>query len=93
MNKTHTLGIAGIGAIGAGVARHVDSSSVPGFVLNGLSASRPERLEDLNADLTQPQPFKNFDELATDCDWVLEALPPTLFGDLAEPVLKAGKTL
>ncbi|WP_418595532.1 aspartate dehydrogenase [Ponticoccus sp. (in: a-proteobacteria)] len=93
MITTQTIGIAGIGAIGARVARAVDSGSVPGFELCGLSASHPDRLAPLNADLTRPQPFLTFDEMADRCDWVLEALPPSLFADLAEPVLKAGKTL
>lgn len=92
MEKT-TLGIAGIGAIGANVARAIDKGEVPGFSLTGMTASRPERLEPLNSELSSPVPFMEFDALAENCDWVLEGLPPNLFDDLAQPVLRAGKTL
>lgn len=86
------FGIAGTGAIGATVARALDDG-IEGFHLAGVAASRPERLEELNATLSAPAQGMDFGALAERCDWVLESLPPRLFGDLAEPVLAAGKTL
>lgn len=88
-----TLGLAGIGAIGANVARAVDSGKVPGFTLAGMAASRPDRVESLNRELCRPVPFMDFATLAAECDWVLEGLPPHLFDQIARPVLSAGKTL
>lgn len=87
------LGIAGTGAIGAKVAREVARGNAPGFHLTGLATSSQARLETINAALPQPVPRLSFDDLATACDWVLEALPANLFADLAYPVLSAGKTL
>lgn len=87
------LGIAGTGAIGANVARAVDRGAVPEFSLCGIAASRPERLDALNRELTTPVPLMDFDALAENSDWVLEALPPRLFEQLARPVLSRGKTL
>ncbi len=93
MEQKLKIGIAGIGAIGAGVARAVDQGTVPGFVLTGIAASDTKKLDALNAELANPVPLMDFGTLARECDWVIEALPPTLFEKLAEPVLRAGKTL
>ncbi len=93
MTELQKIGIAGTGAIGANVARALDRGDVPGFALAGIAASRQDRLDELNAQLSVPVPGMSFDALAKNCDWVLEGLPPMLFRDLAQPVLSAGKAL
>jgi aspartate dehydrogenase len=92
MTTDITLGIAGTGVVGTTVARALDRG-MPGFRLAGVAASGPDRVTELNATLGTPVEDMSFAELARHCDWVLEALPPALFADLARPVIEAGKTL
>ncbi len=87
------VGIAGIGAVGATVARMLDRGGIPGCRLAGVAARTVEGSAALNADLEQAVPDLHFEALAVECDCVVEALPPDLFGQIAEPVLRAGKQL
>lgn len=87
------IGIAGIGAVGASVARALDRGEIPGCELVALSARNAERAAAFKGTLDTPVPFVPLDDLASEADAVLEALPPTLFDRVAHPVLRAGKTL
>lgn len=87
------IGVAGIGAVGAEVARSLDRGDVPGCRLDGVAVRTFERAAELNDTLQQPVPALDFAALADQSDCVVEALPPALFGDLAKPVLRAGKHL
>ena len=87
------IGVAGIGAVGAEVARSLDRGDVPGCRLDGVAARTFERAAELNDTLQHPVPALDFAALADQSDCVVEALPPALFGDLAELVLRAGKHL
>ena len=87
------IGVAGIGAVGAEVARSLDRGDVPGCGLSGIVARTVEKAAALNETLRQPVPVLDFTALAEASDCVVEALPPALFGDLAAPVLRAGKHL
>lgn len=87
------IGVAGIGAVGAAVARALDNGEVPGCALGGLAARTSEKAAALNDTLKHPAHVVDFGTLALTCDCVIEALPPALFGDLADPVLRAGKQL
>ncbi|WP_120499100.1 aspartate dehydrogenase [Roseovarius sp. EL26] len=93
MGNIKKIGIAGTGAIGTTVAQALSRGDIPGFKLAGIAASSQARSDALNATLSTPVPFMSFGELANECDWVLEGLPPALFVDLARPVLSAGKVL
>jgi aspartate dehydrogenase len=87
------IGVAGIGAVGAEVACSLDCGEVPGCKLSGIAARTTEKANALNEILKQPVPVLDFRALTEASDCVVEALPPALFGDLAEPVLRAGKQL
>ena len=87
------IGVAGIGAVGAEVARSLDRGDVPGCGLSGIAARTVKKAAALNESLRQPVPVLDFADLAQASDCVVEALPPALFGDLAAPVLRAGKHL
>ena len=87
------IGVAGIGAVGAEVARSLDRGDVPGCGLSGIAARTAKKAAALNENLRHPVPVRDFADLAAASDCVIEALPPALFGDLAEPVLRAGKHL
>lgn len=87
------IGIAGMGAVGLRVAQELDQGGIPGCTLAGFSARNDERALELNKHLSAAVPHYALDEIANHCDLVIEALPPTLFDDLATSVLQAGKTL
>lgn len=87
------IGVAGMGAIGLRVAQELDRGGIPGCTLAGICARNPERAAEANAQLSNPVPVHALDEIATQCDIVIEALPPQLFLQLAEPTIDAGKTL
>lgn len=87
------IGIAGMGAIGLKVALSLDNGDLPGMILSGFCARSKERAAEFNVMLKSPVPSYELTELCQHCDLVLECLPPSLFQDIAYPVLKAGKTL
>lgn len=93
MVSSMKIGIAGMGAVGLRVAEALDQGAIPGSVLAGFSARNDKRAEELNRHLSKVVPHYPLSEIANHCDIVIEALPPTLFEDLAMPVLQAGKTL
>lgn len=87
------VGIAGIGAVGSRVARALDRGEIAGCELAAISARNEARAAPFVAGLSRPVPNVPFAAIAGDCDIVVEALPPSLFEDIAIPVLTAGKTL
>jgi aspartate dehydrogenase len=87
------IGIAGMGAVGLRVAQELDRGGIPGCTLAGFSARNADRAAQFNAQLTTAVPHYGLADLAQHCDMVIEALPPSLFNDLAVAVLQAGKTL
>lgn len=87
------VGIAGMGAVGLRVAEALDQGRITGASLAGFSARNEDRARELNAQLSKPVPHFPLSSIADHCDIVIEALPPTLFDELATPVLKAGKVL
>lgn len=87
------VGIAGMGAIGLTVAMALDRGEVPGMALAGFCASTKTRGAELNLMLTKPVATYDLNQIADHCDIVLECLPPQLFSNIANPVVRAGKTL
>ncbi|AYG64150.1 aspartate dehydrogenase [Rhizobium jaguaris] len=87
------VGIAGIGAVGSTVAKALDRGDIEGCRLGAFSARNADRAEKFVRHLTVRVPNLSPHELASECDVVLEALPPQIFELVALPVLNAGKTL
>ena len=87
------IGIAGMGAIGLRIAEALDQGEIPGSNLAGFCARNDKRAEVLNRHLSKSVPNYALTKIANHCDLVIEALPPTLFEELATAVLQAGKTL
>lgn len=88
------VAIAGLGAVGLPVARELFRGSIPGMSLAAVSASTEAsaRSKAASAGLTDVAVL-TASELAAHADVVVEALPPSLFLDVAQPTLAAGKTL
>lgn len=82
-----------MGAIGLRVAEALDQGKINGSTLAWFSGRNDKRAEELNRHLSRAVPRYALTELANHCDVVIEALPPTLFEDLATAVLRAGKIL
>ncbi|MBN7776247.1 aspartate dehydrogenase [Nitratireductor aquimarinus] len=85
--------IAGLGAIGFAVARAIDEGRVPGARLAAVSASDLEGAKARLSGFRTPPAILPLDEAVLQGDIVVECLPPALFREVAEPVLKAGRTV
>ncbi|KAH8065661.1 serine-type peptidase [Aureococcus anophagefferens] len=88
------VAVAGLGAVGLPVARALASGSIPGLRLAAVSASTEEsgrsKLRSLGA---EDVPVLGVERLAAEADVVVEGLPPSEFLAVAEPTLRAGRTL
>jgi aspartate dehydrogenase len=90
--KDLKVGIAGIGTVGLPVARWLDSGEA-GLKLTAVSTGNKDRaLQNLN-NLHNKIPIVEIEELAMLCDVIVECALPQKFFDIANPVLRAGRTL
>ena len=83
MKNDIKIGVAGCGALGSIVVNALNDG-IEGFDFVGIS------------DITNPNvnaPNMSFEDLAEQCDWVVECLPPKIVPELTEIVLDKGKTL
>lgn len=86
--ETLTVGIAGLGAVGAPVARRL-AAGIPGLKLGAVSTRDrggvAKRLPGVDV------AFCDFEALAERCDVVVEALPRALFRFVALPAIERGR--
>lgn len=85
------LAVAGLGAIGAELARRL--AGVPGYRLSAVGARDPGRAAATlrAAGVADGLPIVAVDELEPLADIVVECAPAALLPAIAEPVLRAGK--
>ncbi len=86
------VGIAGFGTIGKVVGRALDEG-IEGLELEAVCSRDREKAAANMADYANPADVVGPEELAERCDIVAECVPKSVFMDIAEPVLTAGKTL
>ena len=88
------LGVAvgGFGAVGKQVAASLDRG-IPGLSLAAVSARNKVRAERTVEKFDSPVPVMSLGELSTVADIVVECAPAEHLVDIAEPALKAGRTL
>lgn len=86
------VAIAGFGAIGEVVARRLDQG-MPGLALAAVASRNVERVRAATAGYRSPPPVESLARLAEVADIVIECLPAAAFMDVAEPTLRAGRTL
>ena len=88
-SKPLRIGLAGLGAVGFEVARHL-IAGVPGLTLAAIAVRDAER-----ARRALPQidsiAIKPATALADDCDVVVECLPPALFREVAISAIDKGR--
>jgi aspartate dehydrogenase len=85
------VAVGGLGAIGMKVAETLDKGGIPGCRLVAVAAGDKERAAKRVAGFRNPPRVTDLAGLAEDADIVVEGVPARLFGDIAEPTLKAGR--
>ena len=86
------IAIAGLGAVGLEVARALDAG-IPGCQLVAVSARDRAAAARRLADLKTPVPVLEIAALEPLADLVVECAPAALLPDIAEPFLRAGKSV
>jgi len=84
------IGIAGLGAIGRGVAAGL-AAGIPGLRLEAVAARDPGKARDFLRSKNLAADILAFPELAARSDLVIECLPAAQFAAIAAPVIAAGK--
>lgn len=86
------IAIGGFGAVGGQVGRHLDRG-VPGLELVAVAARDKEKAARAMAAFSRPVPVVEAGALAEAADVVVECAPAAALRLIAEPALKAGRTL
>ena len=90
--RVRTVAIGGLGAIGRKVAARLDEG-IPGLKLVAVSARNIERAVCIMARFASKVPVLPLSELGAMADIVVECAPAEAFMQVAEPALRAGRTL
>lgn len=90
--RVRTVAIGGLGAIGRKVATRLDEG-IPGLRLVAVSARNIERAQSIVAKFASKVPVLPLSELGALADIVVECAPAEAFMQVAEPALRAGRTL
>src|SRR5215468_2236800 len=85
------LAVAGLGAIGLGIARRVAEGAIPGLRLAAVAARDRERARRTMAALGAPLPVLPLAALAEAAEVVVECLPAKHFLEVAMPAIAAGR--
>jgi aspartate dehydrogenase len=88
----HRIAIAGLGAIGKVVARKL-MGGIPGCRLTAVAARDASKAMALLRESPQPVPVVPLAVLSEHADLVIDCTPARYLGDIATPVLTAGKRL
>jgi aspartate dehydrogenase len=86
------IAVAGLGAIGMSVVEALDKG-LPGWSLTAVSANDRGRARERLSHLRRPVPVVAIEELESHADLVVECAPAALLPAIAEPFLRAGKTV
>jgi aspartate dehydrogenase len=85
------VAVAGVGAIGRVLVRKLASNDVPGATLAAVAARDAAKARAFLDEVPTDVPVLGFDELPEVADLVVECTPAALVGNIAEPMLRAGK--
>ncbi len=88
--QTLRIGLAGLGAVGLGVARRLETG-IPGLVLAAIAVRDPDKARRNLPEAGARIPIVAAEALAQTCDIVVECLPPAMFRKVAISVIEAGK--
>jgi len=87
---TLKVGLAGLGAVGLGVARRLEAG-IPGLVLVAIAVRDPDKARRNLPDAGIRIPIMAPEALAQASDIVVECLPPEMFRAVATSAIEAGK--
>ena len=87
---TLKVGLAGLGAVGLGVARRIETG-IPGLVLAAIAVRDRDKARLNLSDAGSRISILRAEALAQSCDIVVECLPPNIFRNVAASVIEAGK--
>ncbi len=90
--KALRVGLAGLGAVGMPVARRIDEG-IPGLVLSAVSTRDHDRGRRRVAAFQTAVPVVPLEDLAAVADVVVDCVPAEVFLRVAEPAVRAGRTL
>ena len=90
---TIRLAVAGLGAIGLKVARTVDEGRIPGIALSAICGRDADKSRRISAELRSKPAVADLAGLANVADVIVECIPAAHFRAVAEPALRAGRTL
>jgi aspartate dehydrogenase len=85
------VGIAGMGAIGSAIVKHISQGNIPGFTLSAVAVRDRGKAEAALGAMTSRVQICELSELAENADVVIECLPAALFDQAVRPSLMAGK--
>ena len=88
--QTLKIGLAGLGAVGLGVARRLETG-IPGLGLAAISVRDKDKARRNLPDAGSRIPIMPAEALAQSCDIVIECLPPDMFRQVATSVIDAGR--
>ena len=88
--ETLKVGLAGLGAVGLGVARRIEAG-IPGLVLAAVAVRDVAKARRNLPEVGNSVAVLPVEALAQSCDIVVECLPPQLFRRVATSVIEAGK--
>ncbi len=93
-NAELNVAIAGLGAIGKVLARRL-IAGIPGLRLSAIASRRPQDAEAFlqMTGSASGVSVVGLGELPNVADVIVECLPASVFDDVAQPVLRAGRTL
>ncbi len=85
------VAIAGLGAIGAALARKLGAGEIPGIELVAVSARDHDKARATLGVSLSKLPILSLSELASVADVVVECAPAAIFEQIVRPVVEAGK--
>jgi aspartate dehydrogenase len=88
--ETFKIGLAGLGAVGLGVARRLEAG-IPGLALTAVSVRDQAKARRNLPQAGERIPIVAAEALAESCDIVVECLPPEMFRSVAVSVIERGK--
>ena len=91
--RTRSVGIGSLGTVGLEVARRIDGGELDGLALSAVSARDHARARDRMRGFRSPVDVVCAGGLAERADIVVECAPAAVFREIAEPVVRTGKTL
>ena len=91
--RARNAGIGGLGTVGFEVARRIDGGEIDGLTLAAVSARDHARARERMRGFRSPVDVVAAGDLARRADIVVECAPAAVFREIAEPVVRAGKTL